>query len=54
LKTIDPDINECDAGLEQYCSSVLPGQGRLIDCLDKNAKNISKRCKQALDDVGLK
>jgi hypothetical protein len=46
--------NECDADLEQYCSSITPGQGRLIDCLDKNAKNISKRCKQALEDVGLK
>jgi len=46
--------NECDADLEKYCSSVTPGQGRLIDCLDKNSKNISKRCKQAVDDVGLK
>ncbi|MBW1842344.1 MAG: hypothetical protein JRI75_11225 [Deltaproteobacteria bacterium] len=46
--------NECDADLEKYCSSVTPGQGRLIDCLDKNSKNISKRCKQAVKDVGLK
>jgi cysteine rich repeat protein len=46
--------NECDADLEKYCSSVPPGQGRLVDCLDKNSKNISKRCKQALEDVGLK
>ena len=43
--------NECDADLEKYCSSVTPGQGRLIDCLDKNSKKISKRCKQAVDDV---
>ena len=46
--------NECDADLEKYCSSVTPGQGRLIDCLEKNSKNISKRCKQAVKDVGLK
>lgn len=46
--------NECDADLEKYCSSVNPGQGRLIDCLEKNSKNISKRCKQAVKDVGLK
>ena len=46
--------NECDADLEQYCASVTPGQGRLIDCLDRNSKKISNRCKQALEDVGLK
>ena len=46
--------NECDADLEKYCSSVTPGQGRLIDCLDKNSKKINKRCKQAIEDVGLK
>jgi hypothetical protein len=46
--------NECDEDLEKYCSSVTPGQGRLIDCLDKNSKNISNRCKQAVKDVGLK
>ena len=46
--------NECDADLEQYCASVTPGPGRLIDCLEKNSKKISNRCKQALEDVGLK
>jgi hypothetical protein len=46
--------NECDEDLEKYCSSVTPGQGRLIDCLDKNSKNITNRCKQAVKDVGLK
>jgi hypothetical protein len=46
--------NECDEDLEKYCLSVTPGQGRLIDCLEKNSKNISKRCKQAVKDVGLK
>jgi hypothetical protein len=46
--------NECDADLEKYCSSITPGQGRLVDCIDKNSKNISKRCKQAFEDVGLK
>ncbi len=46
--------NECDEDLEKYCSSVTPGQGRLIDCLDKNSKNISNRCNQAVKDVGLK
>jgi Cysteine rich repeat len=46
--------NECDEDLDKHCSSVEPGKGRLLDCLDKNAKKISQRCKEAIKDVGLK
>lgn len=46
--------NECDADLEKYCSTVQPGQGRLLDCLDRNRQKVSKRCKQAIKDVGAK
>ena len=46
--------NECDADLEKFCETVAPGQGRLLECLEKNDKKVSSRCKQALKDVGLK
>ena len=46
--------NECDEDLEKYCSSIAPGEGRLLDCLEKHDKKVSGRCKQALKDVGLK
>jgi hypothetical protein len=46
--------NECNADLEKYCESIEPGKGRLLDCLDKHEKQVSKRCKQAIKDVGLK
>lgn len=46
--------NECDNDLDQYCSSVPMGKGRLLDCLKKNDKKISDRCKKALKDVGFK
>lgn len=46
--------NECDEDLDKHCSSIAPGQGRLLDCLDKNAKKVSQRCKKAIKDVGLK
>ena len=46
--------NECDDDLEKYCSSVQPGEGRLLHCLEKNEKKVSGRCKSALKDVGLK
>jgi len=46
--------NECNDDLDKYCAAVAPGEGRLLDCLDKNGKKITKRCKQALKKVGLK
>jgi len=46
--------NECDGDLDQYCANVAPGEGRLLDCLKKKEKQLTKRCKQALKDVGLK
>ena len=46
--------NECSADLNQYCANVAVGQGRLLQCLEKNEKNISQRCKQAFKDVSAK
>lgn len=46
--------NECREDLKKFCSDVKPGQGRLINCIDKNKGNLSERCKQAIADVGVK
>ncbi|CAB5141960.1 hypothetical protein D3OALGA1CA_4213 [Olavius algarvensis associated proteobacterium Delta 3] len=46
--------NECDADLEKFCSSVAAGEGRLLQCLENNDKKVSKRCKNALKEVGLR
>ena len=46
--------NECDADMEKYCESIKPGEGRLLECLEKHDKEVSGRCKQAIKDVGLK
>lgn len=46
--------NECRDDLKTFCSGVQPGQGRLLDCLDKKKDQVSGRCRQALSDVGLK
>ncbi len=46
--------NECRDDLKTYCSDVMPGEGRLLQCLDKNKEKVSDRCKQAAKDVGLK
>ncbi|HVN24786.1 MAG TPA: cysteine rich repeat-containing protein, partial [Syntrophorhabdales bacterium] len=44
--------NECKDDLKAYCSAIQPGEGRLLTCLDKQQSKISKRCSQALKDVG--
>jgi hypothetical protein len=46
--------NECREDLKSYCSNVKPGEGRILDCLDKKKEVLSDRCKQAMSDVGLK
>jgi hypothetical protein len=48
-------VNECGDDLDKHCVRRVPaGEGRLLDCLDKNEKKVSRRCKQALKDTGLK
>ena len=44
---------ECKADIEKSCSKVQAGEGRIIDCLNKQGDNLSKRCRQAMKDVGL-
>ncbi len=46
--------NECRDDLTKFCSDIKPGEGRVLQCLDKNDAKVSKRCKQALKDTGLK
>ena len=46
--------NECRDDLTKFCSDIKPGEGRLLQCIDKNDAKVSGRCKQALKDTGLK
>jgi hypothetical protein len=46
--------NECRDDLKANCANIKAGEGRLLTCLEKNDAKVSKRCKQALKDVGLK
>ena len=47
-------VNECANDLDKHCSGVAVGEGRLLECLEKNEKTVSARCKEALVEVGLK
>jgi hypothetical protein len=44
---------ECKGDIEKHCAAVQPGQGRIADCLKKQGDKLSKRCTQAMKDVGL-
>ena len=45
---------ECRDDLKKYCGDVKPGEGRLLNCIDRNGEKLSARCKQAMADVRLK
>jgi len=36
-------VNECADDLEKHCSGVAAGEGRLLECIEKNDKNVSAR-----------
>lgn len=44
-------VNECAEDVNKLCGSVEAGEGRLLDCLDKNAAEVSMRCKDAINKV---
>lgn len=46
--------NECADDLDQFCGDVAAGQGRLLECLEKNSEKVSERCKNAVSDVAKK
>ncbi|MDA8138696.1 MAG: cysteine rich repeat-containing protein [Desulfobacteraceae bacterium] len=45
---------ECEADITTLCKNVAAGEGRLLQCLEKNDAKVSKRCKEALKGTGLK
>jgi len=47
-------VNECRDDLTKLCSDIKFGEGRVLQCLDKNSEKVSSRCKKALKETGLK
>lgn len=45
-------VSECRDDLKGHCAAIQPGEGRLLDCLNRNADKLSGRCSNALRDVG--
>jgi len=42
---------ECEADIENYCSEVEAGDGRILACLDSHGEYVSDSCKQAVVDI---
>jgi len=47
-------VNECNDDYDKFCSDLNPGEGRILECLEKNQAEVSKRCNNALKTVGYK
>jgi len=54
LTTLSYAVGECRDDLKQNCAEIKPGEGRLLDCLNKNEAKVSARCNAALKETGLK
>jgi len=54
INTVGYVANECRDDLKKYCSSINPGEGRLLQCMEKNDARLAPRCKQAMKEAGLK
>jgi len=52
LTNLSYAVSECRADLKIFCTDIKPGEGRLLDCLNKHEGDISLRCFEALKDVG--
>jgi len=48
----EPLFEACASDLEQFCSSVEPGHGRLMACLYAHELEISDRCDVATGEMG--
>jgi hypothetical protein len=45
---LDYLLDACEADLQQYCSQVTPGQGRILHCVAAHEDKLSSRCEYAL------
>jgi hypothetical protein len=50
-KAVEEVQNACADDYAIFCSSLLPGQGRIAACLEKNQKILTPKCKKNLGVV---
>ena len=42
---------QCEADIVKLCGDVVPGEGRILACLDEKKSDVSSLCKEAIGDV---
>ena len=40
-------ISACQGDVKRFCSTVQPGEGRIVKCLREHARELSPECRQA-------
>jgi hypothetical protein len=50
-KAVEEVQTACADDYAIFCSSLLPGQGRIAACLEKNKKILTPKCKKNLGEV---
>jgi hypothetical protein len=50
-KAVEEVQNACADDYAIFCSSVLPGQGKIPACLEKNEKILTRKCKAHLKEL---
>lgn len=51
IEDLKSAIGACKAELSGVCAKVVPGQGRLVGCLEQNKSAASKGCADALQKI---
>lgn len=42
----------CEADVKKLCSGIMPGGGRILDCLAKQKDKLSDACKKVVESQG--
>jgi hypothetical protein len=48
---VDHLVAACESDLENYCSQVTPGNGRLLHCMAAHDGEVGESCKKAVADT---
>jgi hypothetical protein len=43
--------SQCKADIDAHCAGIQPGEGLILECLDKKSESVSSKCTQAIADV---
>jgi hypothetical protein len=54
LSAVNSVRRACDADLKRHCMTVLPGNGKLVDCLTGFRRSVAQACGAALDTASLR